>query len=70
MEKKLSIALVAAIVLVVSSIAFVTTIPQVNATIEQDEREERCESHHDRQSAGSSRPERRAAVEQSRDARC
>jgi len=40
MEKKLSIALVAAIVLVVSSVAFVTTIQQVNASIEQDEREE------------------------------
>jgi hypothetical protein len=68
MEKKLSIALVAAIVLVVSSVAFVTTTQQVNASL--SEREERCESHHDKQSTGSSRPERRAAVEQSRADRC
>jgi hypothetical protein len=68
MEKKLSIALVAAIVLVVTSIAFVTTIQQVNATIEQDEREERCNSHHNNQLTGSAT--RNAAVQASRADRC
>jgi hypothetical protein len=68
MEKKLSIALVAALVLVVSSVAFVTTAQQVNATIEQDEREERCNSHHDKQLTGRNARDQR--VEQSRDARC
>jgi len=66
MEKKLSIALVAAIVLVVSSVAFVTTTQQVNASL--SEREERCESHHDRQLTGND--ERDERVEESRDARC
>jgi hypothetical protein len=68
MEKKLSIALVAALVLVVSSVAFVTTIQQVNATILEGEREERCNSHHDRQLTGND--ERDERVEDSRDARC
>ena len=67
MEKKLSIALVAALVLVVSSVAFVTTTQQVNASIE-DEREDRCNRHHDNQLTG--RTVRDQRVEQSRTARC
>jgi len=66
MEKKLSIALIAALVLVVSSVAFVTTIQQVNASI--SEREERCNSHHNNQLTGS--VTRDAAVTASRIARC
>jgi hypothetical protein len=66
MEKKLSIALVAALVLVVLSVAFVTTIQQVDASI--SEREERCNSHHTNQLTGSTT--RDAAVEASRVARC
>jgi len=53
-------------VLVVSSVAFVTTIQQVNASI--SEREERCNSHHNNQLTGS--VTRDAAVTASRIARC